>query len=220
MKILIVDKGIIQIKNKGAVRHGIKPLERNVFKDILTKSCMFITISGTAASGKSTVARLLAQHLNYEYVSMGEMSRKLAAEMGITLEHLNALSEHDAFRDKLIDDYQKKLGMTKSNMVVDGRLSFYFIPQSVKVFIECPIEKRAERIFNAKRSDEQFSNVEEAKIKLEQRELSDKKRYLQYYGINCFDYSHYDLVLDSAQSTPENLLIQILSFLDEPRNTK
>ena len=44
---------------------------------------MIITISGKAGSGKSTVGRIVAQELNYEHYSMGDLQRLYAKEKGI-----------------------------------------------------------------------------------------------------------------------------------------
>ncbi len=41
-----------------------------------------IAISGEAASGKTTIARLLAWKLGYRAVSIGELFRKVAQERG------------------------------------------------------------------------------------------------------------------------------------------
>ena len=43
-----------------------------------------ITISGVIGSGKSTVAKMLAQKLKWQYYSTGMAQRKIAEEMGIT----------------------------------------------------------------------------------------------------------------------------------------
>jgi cytidylate kinase len=46
---------------------------------------MIITISGKAGSGKGTISKLLAEKLGYEHISIGDMKRKIAHEMGITI---------------------------------------------------------------------------------------------------------------------------------------
>ena len=176
---------------------------------------MFVTISGTAASGKSTVGKLLAARLGYRYVSMGSLSREMAAKQGISLEELNRRSEADPHRDEEIDSYQRRLGEIEDDMVVDGRMSFHFIPHSIKVYIDCALDERARRIFAAQREDEHFTDIEQAKEKLVERQHSDTKRYLTYYGLDCFDYSHYDLVVQSHDKTPEQIVDEIILFIKE-----
>lgn len=45
------------------------------------KISMLITITGMNGSGKSTAAQIIAKTLGYEYISIGNMKRALAAEM-------------------------------------------------------------------------------------------------------------------------------------------
>jgi cytidylate kinase len=52
---------------------------------------MLITIGGKAGSGKGTIAKLLAEHLHYTIISIGDMKRKLAEEMGINIYDFNIL---------------------------------------------------------------------------------------------------------------------------------
>jgi len=91
---------------------------------------MRITINGIAGSGKSTVAKYLAKRFKLKYYGMGEIRREMAKKRGITLSELDKLGEKKSFTDKLEDNFQKKL-RKKDNIIVDGRLSWYFIPNSI-----------------------------------------------------------------------------------------
>jgi len=48
-------------------------------------------MSGKAGSGKGTVSKLLAEKLDYKYISIGNMKRELATTMGLTISEFNAL---------------------------------------------------------------------------------------------------------------------------------
>ena len=89
-----------------------------------------ITISGVIGSGKSTVAKMLAQKLGWQYYSTGMAQRKIAAEMGITTLELNALSVKDKSIDERIDSVFKNPPWGNNNCVVDSRLAFHFVPKS------------------------------------------------------------------------------------------
>lgn len=60
---------------------------------------MIITIDGPVASGKSSVARLLAQKINFYYLYTGLLYRSLAyvavRDLNYTLESLSAVTSHD-----------------------------------------------------------------------------------------------------------------------------
>lgn len=160
---------------------------------------MIITIAGQAGSGKSTVAKMLASKLGMRHYGMGDMRRKMAEERGITLAELNKIGEKEAFTDKQVDEYQKQLGKKEDNFVVDGRLSWHFIQNSVKIYLKASLNERAKRVFYDERKEEKFSSMEETKKALVEREKSDERRYKKYYGINIHKMKNYDLVLDTTK---------------------
>jgi cytidylate kinase len=160
-----------------------------------------ITINGIPGSGKSTVAKLIAKKLKLKYYGMGQMRREIAKEKGMTIAELNKIGEKEAWTDNAVDDFQKKL-TGKDNFIADGRLSWYFIPNSVKVFLKVKPEIGAERIFNEKRQEERYKNVREEMKSLRERLNSDVKRYRKYYGIkNIYALKNYDIVIDTSYLT-------------------
>lgn len=87
---------------------------------------MLITITGKAGSGKSTAAKALAQKLWYEYISIGDMKRKIAAEMWLNIIEFNKLwelrkNQHEF--DLKYEDYQRSLD-PKSTIILESRLGF------------------------------------------------------------------------------------------------
>ncbi len=173
---------------------------------------MIITISGTAGSGKTSVAKALAKRLGWEYLSIGSIRRKIAEELGIDINEFNKLSEKNPKYDKMVDDFQRKL-KDHDKLIVDSRLGFYFIPNSFKVFIKVDPKIAAKRIFMAKREDERYNSIEEAYKKIIKRDQSDIKRYTALYGINHLDESNYDLVIDSSDKTINEIVDIIVNFL-------
>jgi len=176
---------------------------------------MIITISGQAGSGKSTAAKLLAKKLRMKHYSVGDLRRKMALERGMTLAQLNRLGEKEIFTDKEADDYQRELGRKEDNFVIDGRLSFHFIPHSVKIFLTADLKVRTKRVFSDERKTEKFHSLEEVEKALVEREKSDIKRYKKYYGINSFDTKYYDLVIDTTRLGPNQVVEKIIKFLKE-----
>ncbi|PIO04797.1 hypothetical protein COT47_07485 [Candidatus Woesearchaeota archaeon CG08_land_8_20_14_0_20_43_7] len=176
---------------------------------------MIITISGTSGSGKSTVARLLAKKLDYEHYSMGDLSREIAQKKGMTIEQFNEWGKTNKERDDAVDDYQKELGATKDDFIIDGRLSFYFIPTSVKIYIDANTTVRAKRIFDDPRGTEHYADLEEALLSIIQRDETDRKRYLERYGVDPYDHSNYELIIDSTDILPERIVADILGYLDD-----
>lgn len=162
---------------------------------------MIITISGFPGSGKSTVGKIIAEKLGYRYFSMGDLRGEIARRHNLTIDELNKIGETEDWTDKEIDFYQKSLGETEDNLVVEGRLSFYFIPQSFKIFLNVEIKESARRALENRqeRTDEKLpDSIEKTAEQLSQRLESDKKRYQKYYQVD-YDVPHnFDLFLDTT----------------------
>jgi len=174
---------------------------------------MIISISGQAGSGKSSVAKELAQSLSLKHYSMGDLRRKMAQDRNITLAELNELGEKRDFTDKQVDEYQKELARKENNFIIDGRLSYYFIPDSLKIFLKAHLRTRAERVYNDERTEEKFRDIGDAIASLIEREKSDKTRYSQYYNIDCMNELQYDLVLDTTNLDIEEVRQEIIKFI-------
>ena len=166
---------------------------------------MIITISGDIGSGKSTCGKLLRDQLRYNYLSTGDIQRRIAAEMGITTLELNLLSENDKSIDKKIDDHTRALADSDENYIVDSRLAWHFIPSSYKVFLRCKDEIAAQRIFHDENrvSDENTASIMKLLDKIKDRRQSEKRRFLSLYGIDFEDLSNYDQIVDSSFFKPQ-----------------
>ena len=175
---------------------------------------MIVTISGKAGSGKSTAAKLLAKRLGFRHYSIGDLMRKMALERGMTLAEFNRLGEKEDFTDKEVDEYQRELGKKEDNFVIDGRLSFHFIPHSFKIFITADLNTRTERVYKDESRHENLKGLEDAKKALVERNKSDLMRYQKYYGIDI-EKEKYDLVIDNLNKPPERVVDEIIRFLEK-----
>jgi len=175
------------------------------------KKKQIITIAGTAGSGKSTVAKKLANLLGCEHYSMGDLQRETAEKKKITLEELQERQERDPTLDREIDQRQESYGREKNNFVIDSRLGWFFIKPSFKVFLRVRHEIAVERIWNSFEKDptrnvEKFETPEKLSEGLKRRVLSERKRYKEYYGIkNHHDKNHFVLDLDTEHYTPQEV---------------
>lgn len=175
-----------------------------------------ISMSGTPGSGKSTVGKLLAEKLEYEKYNIGQFRRDAAKARGMTLDEYNKLGETDPNTDNEADEYQKKLGEEKDNFLIEARLAYHFIPHSIKLFLSVSLDEAAKRIFHdesAIRNEATAESVAEKKEILKKRMTSDSKRYIKYYGVDCYDESQFDYVIDTTDLTPGEVLDKILEYL-------
>ncbi|MFA5133425.1 MAG: cytidylate kinase family protein [Patescibacteria group bacterium] len=168
---------------------------------------MKITITGMPGSGKTSVGKELAKNLGLDFFSIGDFRGKMAMDRGITIEELNRIGETEDWTDKEADDYQKKYGETHENFIVEGRLAFYFIPDSIKIFLDVDLRKAAERVWRDPRPDEKKrASVEDEMQAIINRIESDKKRYLKYYGVDPHDKKQFDIVIDTTDISREETL--------------
>jgi cytidylate kinase len=172
-----------------------------------------ITISGTVGAGKSTAAKLLAKKLNYEHYSSGDFMREMAEERKISLLELSKEAEKDRGIDEEIDARQIELGQMEDDFVIDGRLSFHFIPDSIKVFLDADFEERAKRVLSDNIRKECNVTLISTKENMKKREASEKKRYKEYYSLDYTDKKIYDLVIDTTKKTPEQVIEEIIKFV-------
>lgn len=175
---------------------------------------MIITISGALGSGKSTVAKLVAQKLNLKHYSTGDFMREIAIKRGVTLLELSKLAEKDASVDKELDERQIRLGKEEEDFIIDARLGWHFIPNSIKVFLNVTDEEAARRVFAERRADEKYNITLEATLKnIKRRKESEIKRYQQYYGMNYFELKNYDLIIDTTTLTAVQVAEKIVKVV-------
>lgn len=171
-----------------------------------------ITISGALGSGKSTIMKMLANRLGYETYSTGNAQREIAKKYGVTTLELNHIADTNPDIDKEIDGVFTSLVGTGKKYVIDSRLAFFFIPSSFKVKLNVDVTEAARRVLNdAQRTSEVKCNTPEQMADiLKERRASEVARFITTYGVNIDDESHFDLVIDTTDKTPDEICDIIL----------
>lgn len=183
---------------------------------------MIISITGKPCSGKGTAAKEFCKKYNFEYVGTGDMFREFSKQYGYD-NILDFQTKNSAIKeiDKLIDDKTIQIGKTRlnENIVFDSRLAWHFIPKSFKVFIDVNPTTAAKRLLNSNRDTEHASTLEEASKNLEERWNIENARYQELYNIDNLNLNNYDLVVDSSNITPSEVVDEIhkkyLKFLEK-----
>jgi cytidylate kinase len=175
---------------------------------------MKITISGALGSGKSTVAKLLAKKLHLDHYSMGDFQRMLAEEKGMSILEFSEYVMNNPQIDRLTDEKLKKIGEQNADFVVDARLGWYFIPDSIKIFLHVDEEESARRIYAAKRGDEtENKDLQKTIQNIKKRKAAEIERYKKLYNVNYYDPKHYDLLIDTTHISAQDVVDTIISFL-------
>ncbi len=175
---------------------------------------MILVIGGPPGSGKTTVAERWSKVRGYALVSAGMRFRAMAKERGLSLEELGRLAEADPEIDRSLDravyEEIESNASNGRNVVVDGRIQAYLFAQRhvecLKVLIDAPLDVRAERIAGREKK-----SVEAAKSEITARERSERARYKSIYGIDLKDTRLFDVVIDSARKTPDEIVALIAS---------
>ncbi len=186
-------------------------IKKNAWIIMLGGYKMKITISGRIGSGKSTIGTLLAQRLGLKHYSTGGFMRQIAKEKGKTLLELSKIAEKSDEIDRILDERQMSLGEIEDDFLIDARLGFYFIPDSIKIFLDVDINEAAKRIYNEKRLDEANQSLEDTLKNIKIRQESEKARYERYYGIDVSDKANFDIWIDTSNKSPKEIIEFILA---------
>jgi len=188
-------------------------------------SKFIITISGDPGSGKSTIAKELAKKFKAKRIYVGQIRRKIAKDKNMTLQELNQYAEKHPETDVDVDKKvaaQARQAAKKQNVIVEGRTQFYFLPESLKIYIKVSLDEAAKRIWKdlqkqaskKERNEGDINSLAQLKKSIKQRIASDKKRYKKYYNIDHTQKSHYDLIIDTTKLNKKQAITQSLKKVE------
>lgn len=154
---------------------------------------MIITIGGLAGTGTSTAAKNLSEYLNIPYISAGDVFRQLAKEHDMTVLEFNEFAEGNDEIDIALDKRQADIANNADDLIVEGRISAFFVNADYRIWLMTPDDTRAQRISH--REDKSIDTV----IKeIKERTASEKKRYQEIHNIDIDDYSIYDIIINTG----------------------
>ena len=169
---------------------------------------MIITIGGLAGTGTTTATQLLSEKMGIDYISAGYVFREMAREHNMSVLEFSAFAEGNDDIDKEIDKRQAELAKSADNLIVEGRLSAYFVEADLKLWLVTPFDVRSERI-----AERESKSVDQAKEEIIAREKSEALRYMDIHNIDISNMDIYDLIINTGTFNPEKVSEIILTTL-------
>jgi cytidylate kinase len=172
-------------------------------------SGIVIVIGGLHGTGKSTCAKLLAEKLGLSYVSAGGIFRSMAKEKRMTIEEFSRYAENHHEVDRDVDSRVIQASK-RGDIVIEGQIAAGLVgAPDIKVFLTAPENVRIDRL-SSRDGKSRGESIRETKI----REASEKKRYMDTYGIDVSDLSGYNLIIDTSKWSAEGVTSIIKSAVD------
>lgn len=181
---------------------------------------LVISICGMAGSGKSTVAKKLAEKYHLKFFSGGDALKALALREGFktydrgwweSKEGLRFIKmrQNDHKYDKQVDDELLRIA-DNGNVVFDSWTMPWLLKKGFKIWLEAPIEKRAQRI-----AQRDKICLAKALQSLKDKESRTKMIYKRVYGFRLGeDFEPFHFVLDTNNLNADEVF-QVLSLLIE-----
>ena len=178
-------------------------MTRNEKTESASKKKIVVCISGMAGTGKSTLAKKLAEKYGLRYYSGGDALKALAAEEGYdssnrgwweSPEGLGFLAkrEENLEFDKAVDDKLLEYAL-QGCVLLDSWTMPWLLKTGFKIWLIASVEKRAERI-----AERDNLSIEEALQVLKEKEARTKSIYKKLYGFTLGeDLEPFNFVLDT-----------------------
>jgi predicted cytidylate kinase len=184
-------------------------------RDCMIGNNIKITLSGSVGSGKSTIGKLLSENLGVEFISVGNLSRNKAELMGMDIDQFQIYLKKHPEMDKEMDDYIAEEMSRKDNFILDYRLGFHFIKDSFNVLLKVSPELALKRISSRLSTNEFYDGLtfEEKIVKLTGRNINMQTRFLELYGVDFLNEKNYNLVLETDEYEPPEIISKIINEL-------
>lgn len=167
---------------------------------------MIISFAGLHGTGKSTIAKKVAEHFNFSYYSTGMAFRELAKLKKMTLEEFSRYSEEHLEIDRLLDDKIKLLAETANSYVFDGQLPAFMLGDlnNFCILLTCDDDVRLTRM--ASRDNKSLEAQQKETVA---REESERERFIQLYYLDILDPStilkNFNLIIDTSELNIEEI---------------
>jgi predicted cytidylate kinase len=178
-----------------------------------------IAISGPPGAGRSTLLKNLkpfAAIWGWETFSGGDWARQFAVENGKHNQedktHHKATDYGDEIDHQIDAAMREKLQDPHAHYIVESWIAGWNmrgLPHVLKVLLQCEDALRIDRLVNRDNL-----TVEKAKLHIQERQEANFSKWKRMYGVTDFwDPKHYDLVIDTYSTGPNETLKMVLTAM-------
>lgn len=165
-----------------------------------------IAISGLSGCGNTTVSKKLAYRLNMPLVNY--TFKDIAQELNIPFKEVVEKAKTDFSYDHMVDSRQILLASSQS-CILASRLAIWLLKNaSLKIYLQASAEERARRIQKREGGD-----LNEVTAFTKMRDENDSQRYKKLYGIDNTDVSIADVIVDTTNLNPDQIVDSIIKEL-------
>jgi cytidylate kinase len=143
------------------------------------------------------------------------MVRSVLTKQHLTLAQYNERAKNDHALDDHVDDMLLAL-RDKSDIIVDSRLGFYWIPESFKVYLDLDMDVATVRIYKDAVSNRARSSAGEGTASLtdvtnqvRSRMESERVRFRSLYHVDPYSLTHFDLIIDTSRHSPQTVALTV-----------
>jgi cytidylate kinase len=171
-----------------------------------------VTISGKIGVGSTTLAKKVAEILNWKYINAGALQREYDRQQGKD-ENMQGAAQRTDDHEREMEAQAKRVLNEEEGVVYEAWLSGFVardIPHTLKVLVVCSKDDvRVDRVMNRENV-----NLETAKQYIRIREGENIEKWKNLYGTDDFwNPKDYDLVVDTYSSGPLETLGKVLDTL-------
>ncbi|MCL4435284.1 MAG: cytidylate kinase family protein [Thaumarchaeota archaeon] len=176
-----------------------------------------VIVSGMPASGKTTVAKVIAERYHLKYLCGGDMLKEMAIDRGYKpsgddwwdsetgMKFLEERKKSDQF-DREVDERLVK-AVEKGGVSITSYTAPWLANKGVKIWLKASAEARAKRM--ASRDNMRYTEASEI---VKKRDAENSKLYRKMYGFEIDkDLSVFHLVIDTDNLSKESV-IEIVEY--------
>jgi len=179
---------------------------------------MKIMICGLTGTGKSTIAKAIAEAMNYEYIASSKLLREFAGKNTSESQGFWERKQGQEFLDDRLssdidEQFDKKLLNIvdeKDNFVIDSwTMPWLYNGVALRIYLKCPFLIRVNRVMLRDKLQEDVT-----KQAVKRKDLDTKKIFLQKYVFDITkDLEPFDLVINTQYFDARSIILYILNYV-------